>query len=170
MAKRPVFISLSKADHLVNELYFEFKERYPTELDYLLEVKNISRSDGSARYERWRWNIGRFLNEACINGGKHGNKMQADKLLTIRRHYGEFGVLYEVEDEGEGFNVGKMIETFIKWKEGKIKVGEPSYHSGSGGTGSVLFDLETNNIVTYNQKGNIIYFQYLLQSQKLHSN
>jgi len=48
------------------------------------------------------------LEEAIANAIKHGNKMDPSKKVTIRFKIDQDRVLFEVSDEGEGFNYNSI--------------------------------------------------------------
>lgn len=66
------------------------------------------------------YNIGLAVHEAVVNAIKHGNKLQAVKQVEIK--YGLVGgeMVFEVQDEGSGFDVNKLPDPLApenKWKE-----------------------------------------------------
>ena len=48
------------------------------------------------------------LQEAIVNAVRHGNRCDPDKTVRVRLHLGPERVIAEVEDQGEGFDPGRV--------------------------------------------------------------
>ena len=110
-------------------------------------------------YAWWFW-LGLPVFESLLNAQGHGNKDKGRVPIKLEHNFGKKGLIYSVEDNGEGFNYRDYI--------GKLRRGEMTHwnfddeygHSGCG-----LRELERGHIqVVFNEKGNAVFIQYLFQT------
>lgn len=139
-------------EFLFDKMFSEFDDKYPDEFSHEAQPP-------AKKYLTWENRVGRFLSEGIGNAGMHGNHRNDGKFVSVIRNYAENKALYEIQDEGEGFDV--------KATYNKFKSKNPTYHRNiGGGTGFILFDAYTDMLIIYNTKGNIMYFQYLANKTK----
>lgn len=137
----------------VRRSWEEFKTRYPEEFDMMLRRYSgyLPEDHPNRRFDSWWREIGWPLEEVIVNAGVHGNKRDPHKKVKITRYYGKKGIVYSIEDEGDGFDIQTTVEKFRKSEK---------YHSLHG-CGLLILNY-TKMVVTANNKGNQIILQYLL--------
>ena len=88
--------NLDDFDHCVNHLYQKISAEW--------EKKGFPSSESRLRM---------VLEEAMVNAWSHGNQEDPQKMIVVRRRYGNDAVL-EVIDEGEGFNFKTFYDPTCK--------------------------------------------------------
>ena len=88
--------------------------------------------------------------ETAENGVYRGNRLNPSKKIRFTSYYGKKGVVYSIEDEGEGYDYREVIRKYI--------IGE-KYYEGMG-VGTEYQD-KTKMIISFNQRGNAVYVMYL---------
>jgi serine/threonine-protein kinase RsbW len=92
--------------------------------------------------ERDRFGVRLALEEAIINGIKHGNHEDPEKLVQIRYALNALEIIIEVEDQGIGFNPSQVPDPLA-----------PENLERPGGRGVFLMR-KFMTVVEYNERGN----------------
>ncbi len=92
--------------------------------------------------EREQFGVRLALEEAIINGMKHGNGDDPAKVIRVRLNFGTDEIVAEVEDEGPGFNPGHVPNPLA-----------PENLEQPGGRGVFLMR-HYMTTVEYNERGN----------------
>ena len=86
-----------------------------------------------------------YLRELQYNAFMHGNKWNKNLDVKIKLGFGEKGLIFRIEDSGEGFNYEKLYEDFKNKKR----------YSKNKGSGFRKFNEGKNHVVSWEGKGNI---------------
>ncbi len=99
----------------------------------------------------FRWEFVLISGEAVHNAVKYGNKFDNHKKVFIDSYLGDQGIVWTVTDEGDGFDVEKVIR--------QLKTREKYYQGRGFGFGS----FSVGRQFAYNPKGNQWMWQYLFK-------
>ncbi len=81
----------------------ELKECHPVIRKLLLRLrKRLKLTDDEV------YNLQLAVGEICVNAIEHGNKCDPDKSVRLSYAFHQQRLLFQVEDEGEGFNPGDL--------------------------------------------------------------
>jgi serine/threonine-protein kinase RsbW len=92
--------------------------------------------------QREQFGVRLALEEAIINGIKHGNHEDPNKWVTIFYSIDSNGIITEIEDQGTGFNPNKIPNPL-----------DPENLERPGGRGVFLIH-QYMSFVEYNERGN----------------
>ena len=121
------------------------------EVEYTLSEQVQWVSSAGSEDMTWMVEIGWPLVEAIGNAAYHGNGNYGNEHIILTRHQGKNGVVYAVQDQGSGFDMQRVVR--------QLRNGEIYYKHR--GVGMRLFE-HSSMVVTFNDCGNQIIFQYLL--------
>lgn len=111
----------------------------------------------SGGQDSFYFEFGYLIGEALANAIKHGNKMDPRKKAVIGSHLGENGLIFSIEDEGEGFDVESIANSVNSGKRVKDSGGWGSMHFSEGV--APYSDLKLIRCkpprIGYNDKGNV---------------
>jgi serine/threonine-protein kinase RsbW len=90
---------------MADDKEFEFELLFPSDTAEGLRVQNLLMDKLRERNfsEKVSFGIKLAIEEAIVNAIKHGNLMDASKMVKVRYTVNDAHFLIEIEDQGEGF-------------------------------------------------------------------
>jgi DNA-binding response OmpR family regulator len=151
-----------------NQKYLSINFDMRSDLSYIQEINELIANlyENTDLSEDRIEDIRFILNEVISNAVEHGNKSDASKLVHIQATLYEDRLVFQIEDEGEGFDINnvpdpsKVIDKLIA---GDTDVPEIENRERPGGWGIFMIKSMADQ-VEFNEKGNKITLTKFLEN------
>ena len=101
--------------------------------------------------------VGNSVRELNNNACMHGNKWNKDLDITLRFCFGDYGFAAQIIDSGEGFDYVKYCEDYKNGIKKKL----------NKGAGFTNFYYDRSDIVSFEGKGNIADYMFLVSENDM---